>query len=277
MISRKRIDALLDRYDAFLIDQFGTLHDGTSAYPGAEAALLRLRAAGRRVLLVSNSGRPTEPNVRRLAAMGIGPESYEALITSGEVAASLIEQGQLDVARGVHRVLLLERAGEGSILDRLDMEAVSPEAAQLVLIAGSDGDTKTLCQYGELLEPLARAGVPALCLNPDRIMLTATGFAFGAGQIAQAYESFGGEVSFIGKPYPDIYRAALAHLGRRQNLARVTGVGDSAEHDIAGAHAAGCDGWLVRAGLIEGWTDAAIDAECDRKNVTPDGILESVG
>ncbi|MGB8400651.1 hypothetical protein [Bradyrhizobium sp.] len=40
------------------IDQFGTLHNGRAAYPGAAAALMRIRAAGREVVLLSNSGRP---------------------------------------------------------------------------------------------------------------------------------------------------------------------------------------------------------------------------
>ena len=45
------------RYDGFLVEQWGVLHDGTTPYPGAIACLERLRAVGKRVVLLSNSGR----------------------------------------------------------------------------------------------------------------------------------------------------------------------------------------------------------------------------
>ena len=269
------IDAIIPCYDTFFIDQFGTLHDGSMAYPGAAAALMRIRAAGRKVVLLSNSGRPTEPNAKRLASLGIGPEAYDLLLTSGEVAARMINSGQVPSVRGVSRCLLLERPGEGSILNRLNFKSVTPDAAQLVLIAGSQGDRLSLDWYAEMLAPLARRGVPALCLNPDRTMLTAHGPSFGSGQIAEIYASLGGEVTWIGKPHIEIYLMALDML-RQTSKRRAAGVGDSVEHDIAGARAAGCDAWLVRTGIIAGWEDSAILAEFDRWKAVPDGILEAV-
>ena len=275
MNRHSNIDPLIPCYDAFFIDQFGTLHDGLLAYPGAAAALMRIRAAGRKVVLLSNSGRPLHPNANRLANLGIGPETYDLLLTSGEVAVRMINLDLVPAVRGVSRCLLLERPGEGSILDRLNFQSVTPEAAQLVLIAGSEGDRLSIDWYAELLAPLARRGVPALCLNPDLTMLTAHGPCFGSGQIAEKYASLGGEVIWIGKPYLEIYRMALDMLGQKSTV-RVAGVGDSVEHDIAGAKAAGCDAWLVRAGIIANWDDSDIQAEFDRWKVVPDGILDAV-
>jgi HAD superfamily hydrolase (TIGR01459 family) len=275
MKRHSNIDSLVPCYDAFLIDQFGTLHDGLMAYPGAAAALMRIRAAGRKVVLLSNSGRPLEPNANRLVSLGISPNAYDSLLTSGEVAARMINSDLVPAARGVTRCLLLERPGEASILDRLDFQSATPEAAQLVLIAGSEGDRLSLDWYAELLAPLARRGVPALCLNPDRTMLTALGLSFGAGRIAETYAALGGEVTWIGKPYPEMYCMALDMLGKT-STERVAGVGDSIEHDIAGARAAGCDAWLVRTGIIADWDDSAIEAEFGRWKVIPDGLLDAV-
>ena len=53
-------------------------------------------------------------------------------------------------------------------------------------------------------------------------------------------------------------------------------VGDFVEHDTAGAKAAECDAWLVRAGIIAGWNNSAIKAELDRWKVMPDGVLDTV-
>ena len=70
--------------------------------------------------------------------------------------------------------------------------------------------------------------------------------------------------------------AALTALGN-PDPARVAVIGDSVEHDIAGAHAAGCDGWLLRDGIIAGWDNAAIARECARVGARPVGMLTALG
>ncbi len=266
------IDPLLSRYGAFLVDQFGTLHDGTGAYPGAAAALRRMREAGRRIVLLSNSGRPSAPNAARLERMGIGPALYDLLLTSGEIGLRMMAANAVPAARGARRCLLLERDGDGTLLDGLGLAPARPETADLVVIAGSEGERRTLDWYSDLLTVPAQRGVPAICLNPDRIMLTPQGLAFGAGAIAARYAELGGEVTWIGKPYQAIYDAALAALGDCRP-ASVAGIGDSIEHDIAGARGAGCGAWLVHTGITAGWTDDAIATECARFGTEPDGII----
>lgn len=266
------IAPLLARYDAFLVDQFGTLHDGVTALPGAIAALRRMREAGRRVALLSNSGKPAAVSARRLERLGFTPDLYDVQLTSGEAAMRLLAQEAIPAARGRRRCLLLERDGDGAMLATLGLEAARPETADLVVIAGSEGDRRPIGWYEELLAGPARRGVPALCLNPDRTMLTPGGLAFGAGQIAERYVAMGGTITWIGKPHRAIYDMALAELGHPAP-ARVAGIGDSVEHDIAGAHAAGCAAFLVRSGIIAGWDEAAIAAECDRRGAAPDGML----
>ena len=270
------VGPLLDRYAAFFIDQFGTLHDGTDLYPGALAALRMLRAAGKRVVLLSNSGRRAAANAERLARMGIPADAYDMFLSSGEVAVRMLAEGQIPAARGARSCLLLERNGDGALLRDLNLQAARPETADLVVIAGSEGDRRPMAWYEDLLTPLARRGVPALCISPDRTMLTPSGPTFGAGRIGEAYEAAGGGVTWIGKPYPAIFHAALAALGGI-DAAQVAVIGDSVEHDIAGARGAGCGAWLLAAGIIAGWDDAAIAAECERVGAAPDGVLAALG
>ena len=54
--------AIADRFDAVLVDQYGVLHDGRRAFPGAADCLRALRAAGKRIAVVSNSGKRAGPN-----------------------------------------------------------------------------------------------------------------------------------------------------------------------------------------------------------------------
>ena len=46
------LSEIADQYGALLVDQFGTLHDGTVSYPHAAEALHRFRAAGGKVAVL---------------------------------------------------------------------------------------------------------------------------------------------------------------------------------------------------------------------------------
>lgn len=263
---------LIGEADTLLIDQFGTLHDGHAIYPGVVAALRALRLAGIRVVLLSNSGKRVARNAERLAGLGIAPDCYDLSMTSGELGWRMLRDGRIATACGATRALLLSR-GEDALLEGTGIEPVAdPARAQLVVISGSEGDRRSIDEYAATLEPAVRLGLPALCLNPDRRMLTPTGLAFGAGRIAELYQDLGGQVSWIGKPYPEVYEAVLEPAAAADR-GRVAGVGDSVEHDIAGAQRAGGQGWLVRTGIIADADDAAIDGECERLGAWPDALL----
>lgn len=268
---RVTLAELIDRYAVFLVDQFGTLHDGARLYPMASIALQRMRERGR-VVLLSNSGKRAAANIQRLARLGIPPAAYDLLLTSGELGWRML-RGARDGARSV---LLLSRGGDASFLDGLALRPVTrAEEADVVVIAGSEGDRFPLAHYACILRPAAERGVTALCLNPDRAMLVANGTSFGAGRIAELYQSLGGHVVWIGKPYGEIYHAALAEIGDPEP-ATVVGIGDSVEHDVAGAKGAGCAAALVLSGIAAGATAAAIETECLRWNTRPDAILHDL-
>ena len=88
-----RLSDLISQFDGFIIDQYGVLHDGAKPYPGAIAALEAINAAGKRAVLVTNSGKSAAANEQRLAQFGFARESYAALVSSGEAARVGIEDG----------------------------------------------------------------------------------------------------------------------------------------------------------------------------------------
>ncbi len=247
----ERIDGLAKlagRFDAYLVDQFGVLHDGETAYPGAIEALARLKEGGGRIALVSNSGRRARSNVERLTRLGFAPDSYDAFVTSGEVAWGMLRAGAIPMPAG-GRVLQLSRGEDSSALDGLDLTTTeSAEDCDLVLIAGSEAERISLAAYRARLAPAALRGVPALCTNPDFVMLTSEGPRFGAGEIARTYEALGGDVTWIGKPFAPIYETALQALGNPAP-SRTLCIGDSLDHDIAGGQGVGARTLLVTGGI----------------------------
>jgi ribonucleotide monophosphatase NagD (HAD superfamily) len=66
--------------------------------------------------------------------------------------------------------------------------------------------------------------------------------------IARRYEQLGGAVRYHGKPHPPIYESCFAALGIADRR-RVLAIGDSLEHDIAGAARAGIPSAFVAGGI----------------------------
>ncbi|WP_421874521.1 TIGR01459 family HAD-type hydrolase [Pararhizobium sp.] len=268
------LDEVAERFDAFLIDQFGVLRDGKGPYPGAVDTLIRLKQAGKTIIILSNSGKRSAENDRRLAALGFDRTSWDWFLTSGEVAWRILQKESGQGADGVSRkCLLVSRDGDTSPLDGLGLERTeSGEDADFIMLAASEGDLHPLSFYETLLLPAARRGVPCLCTNPDKIMLTKEGTAFGAGRIAELYEELGGQVRWIGKPFADIYATAREFLGDLPPQ-KICCIGDSIEHDIAGAAGAGLKSILVTTGILETASDAQRQALFAEHGAMPDFIL----
>ena len=271
MIRAHGLAELLGDYDAFLVDQFGVLLDGLGVYDHARGVLDELYARGKKVLLVSNSGKRSAANVARLARFGFSRATYLDVLSSGEVAhGEIARRIGRDLPAGA-RTWVETSDPSHRPLEGLDLTPVeTPDAAELIWIAGVR--RRSLEEYAAMLAPAAARGTPAICANPDMTMLTSQGRAFGAGAVAKAYESLGGAVEWFGKPYPAIYEEAMRRLGSIER-ARVLAVGDSPAHDILGGARAGFATALVRTGVHAQESEAELLARCESVGVMPDVIL----
>ena len=265
------IAGLIGSFDVFVLDQFGVLHDGAAPYPGALDCMRAIKAAGRKIVILSNSGKRSAENERRMVHLGFAPEMWDLFLSSGEVAWRMFTDGA-DFKPGM-KCLLISRDNDKSAVDGLDLELVDEAAeADVILLTASEGDRFDLDHYHRLLAPAAKSGISCICTNPDKIMLTRAGPKFGAGRIAELYGEMGGEVTWIGKPFPAIYEAALTAMGNPPRD-RVLCIGDSPEHDIAGAKSAGLASALVRTGIHAEVEDDELQALFDQHSAAPDFIL----
>lgn len=268
------VSTVLHQYDAYLIDQFGVLHDGSKPYPHAVSCLEALKAANKTVIIVSNSGKRSSSNIARMTALGIPEALYDHFVTSGDVAYHYLKKHLKNTAR--QRCFLIARDGDTSAVDQLDLELCDhPDKADLIIIAGSQSDHYDERYYAQLLATAAARNTLCLCTNPDKMMLTPNGLRFGAGRIADIYTEQGGEVVWIGKPYAAIYTHALElALVPEGHKGRTLCIGDSLEHDIAGGNRSGLDTLLVRTGIISGVDDNDLLVQFERMGVTPDYIAD---
>ncbi len=226
---------IASQFDAMLIDQFGVIHDGQKLYPGALEVMRELKRSDVPVVVMTNSGKRAAPNAERIVKMGIPRELFVDCVSSGEVAWQSLE---------VSKAYLIGKRGEDYGFD--PVQFVGAAEAEVMLIAGSNAPETSLDEYRKMFAGLT---LPALCCNPDKLMITSKGLQPAPGAIAQVYESMGGKVQWIGKPYAGIYQHALKVLGMPN---RVLCIGDSAEHDVAGGRNAGLSTLLVMQGVSQG-------------------------
>lgn len=244
-----RLAEVASGYGAVVLDQWGVLHDGSTPYDGAHACLAALKAAGARLAVLSNSGKRAAPNAARITAMGFAPDLFEAVMTSGEALWRDISSGRVTT----RRLFPIERdAGDAAAWAQgLDVTLTkSTEDAEAILLMGLPDGTPA-APFAVLLQTALARGIPVLCSNPDRASPRAGGVTVGSpGALAHAHAAAGGEVRFYGKPHLPVFRAVEAALELPPT--RLLMVGDSLEHDVAGAKAAGWDAVFVRGGLHAG-------------------------
>ncbi|UDL93023.1 TIGR01459 family HAD-type hydrolase [Lichenihabitans sp. PAMC28606] len=270
------LDEIMTRFDAFLIDQYGVMHDGKTPYPGAVEAMSRLTAAGKIVIVLTNSGKRTGPNMARIEAIGFPRSSYSSLVSSGEVTWQGLRTGAFgEPFEAGCRVHIIGKQGDDYGLDGLDLIVVAePESADFIVMAGSDCPRTSLDHYSNMLVAAAARHVPALCANPDRMMLTNEGPQPSSGAIAAVYETLGGRVTYVGKPFGAIYRHAAKSVGN--DPARVLCIGDSLEHDVLGGESAGFKTALVRTGLLQDIDDATLRDMLASSSHKPTYVLPSL-
>src|SRR5262249_45478875 len=163
------LSSLADRYDGFILDLWGVLHDGVRPYPGAVATLRRLKAAGKRTVILSNGPRRAAAVAGRTAEIGIGPALYDGLHSSGEEAWQSLRAFDEPVYAGlVRRAFLLVPERDRDFLDGLDLAVTTDlDAAGFVLVTGLADAEETLADYEPVLAGAASRGRPMICANPD--------------------------------------------------------------------------------------------------------------
>jgi len=256
---RAGMSALAADFDGYILDLWGVLHDGVTAFPHALDCLTRLRAAGKRILILSNAPRRASEVAGRCSEMGLTPDAYDLLMSSGEEAWHHLKErpddwhlalGPCCYHLGPERDLGMRVGLDYRFVDDL-------EEADFILLTGALGQADTRETYRAFLDSALARNLPMVCANPDYVVVRGGAAEICAGTIALAYEDIGGTVRYHGKPHAGIYRTCL---GLFEGIApeRILAVGDSVRTDVVGAQAMGLQAVFVVAGIHE---HKLIDAE----------------
>jgi len=242
---------LAERYDGFVLDLWGVIHDGIKAFPHAVDCLRRLREADKRTLLLSNVPRPNAAVQTMMRGMGIADDLYTDILTSGEaVRRALQDPPDLWWAELGQKVFHLGPARDLPVLEGLPLQRVaSPAQGDFVLNTGPDDhrNPSDMAEFEDVLADCARHRLPMICANPDLEVIRGGVRVLCAGSLAARYRELGGDVRSLGKPDPAIYQPVLEVLDLPPE--RVLAVGDALRTDIAGATGVDLDAVWVLDGI----------------------------
>jgi len=241
---------------AWLVDIWGVIHNGVKPFMHACTACTRYREEGGIVVLVSNSPRLNDSVAAQLDGIGVPRSSWDAIVTSGDVARTLIERysGRPILHVGPERDL--------ATLAGLHLKRVGARDAEAIVCTGLfDDERETPDDYAAMLQQCVARGLPMICANPDVMVERGGRIIYCAGAIARAYEALGGKVEYAGKPYAPIYALTFVTLESLKagsaDKAKLLAIGDGIGTDIAGADTAGVRSVFVASGVhVKGSLDA---------------------
>lgn len=258
------VSEILDRFSVAVLDQWGVLHNGTTTYAQAAHAMRLLSDAGKSIVVLSNSGKRADVNLRRIATLGLPSDLIDAVVTSGEVLREDLLSGNLrlsdeetDSAKRSQPIRVFPICGtvgdaeawvgqasdQIEIVDRFETNL----SIDAILMMGLP-DGSSIQQHDDLFRSALDCRVPLLCSNPDQTSPRSGGLVVSPGALATRYQELGGHVVWYGKPHPEVFQHTIARFSQFAAKEFLM-IGDSLHHDIAGAHKVGFQSMLVQNGI----------------------------
>ncbi len=265
------ITDICERYDAFIIDLWGVMHDGTALYPGAAEALNTLREQNKQILFLSNAPRQAQVAEATLDRLGIARDRYDYLLTSGQVAHDYLAEHR---DWGTHYYYVGPGKDEAVLDDLAHYHCVDDmQYADFILNTGFEYDYQIEEEIIPLLQELLSYKLPLICINPDIEVVKQDGMRLlCAGWVAEKYKAMGGRIHYFGKPYPYIYERCLAQFGISDS-SRILAIGDNLQTDIKGANGMGIDSLLITGGIMKGDAGHLPDEEEIRAATQKAGVM----
>ena len=244
------LSEIADRYDGYLVDLWGCVHNGVEAFPAAVDALLRLSSAGKTVCLLSNGPRRSADLIARLDQMKVPRDAYRFVMSSGEAVWHAFAERSDAFHAGLGRNCYhLGPERDVSVFTGNGLTQVaSLSDADFVLNTGPREYSDSLADFEDLLAQAHECALPMVCANPDLVVHVGDQLVICAGLIAQRYEELGGKVAFHGKPHASVYERCFAAMGGIPRD-RVIAIGDGLRTDVQGAANQGIASLFLSAGI----------------------------
>jgi HAD superfamily hydrolase (TIGR01459 family) len=159
------LSQIAPNYRTILSDVWGVLHNGVAAHRTAVEALGNFRGQGGRVVLITNAPRAAKAVVQKLDSLNIPHDTYDAIISSGDVTREMIAPYR---GRVIHHIGPDET--DDTLYEGLGVVRGPAEEAEAVVVTDLDTDDDTPEMYRERIAVWLKRGLPLICANPDRVV-----------------------------------------------------------------------------------------------------------
>ncbi len=274
MITIKSISEIINKYENYIIDQWGVMHNGEIGYEHAIETIDYLNKNNKNLFIISNSSKRNKSSLDRLPKLGFNKKSFLNVITSGEMIWNYIYSKYYRTENKKKCFHIYDDKKEDGLLYRegLNFSFVdSIDNADLILACTPFTEMSPI-DYIPILDKALEKKLTMYCANPDfeTIEKNNNQNIFCMGEIAEIYKKMGGEVIILGKPENEIYIEATKSI--KLDKTKTVAVGDSIFHDIKGANNFSIDSVLVKSGIHKDLQ--TIKKLCKNHQIEPTYLIE---
>ncbi len=274
MITINSISEIINKYENFIIDQWGVMHDGKTGYRHAIEAIEYLNKNNKNLFIISNSSKRKKTSQERLPGLGFKKQSFINILTSGEMIWNHLQIKFSHLKNKNKCFHIYDESREDDLLFRkgLNLSFVDNVEDSDLILACTPFDKTSPIDYIPILNKALNKNLIMYCANPDyeTIEKNDNKNTFCMGAIAEIYKKMGGIVIIQGKPEKDIYieTTKLIKLDKTKTIA----IGDSIFHDIKGANNFSIDSILVKSGIHKDLN--AIKILCENHQIEPTYLIQ---
>ncbi|MFY0662070.1 MAG: TIGR01459 family HAD-type hydrolase [Shimia sp.] len=258
-------------YDAYILDAFGVLNRGETAIGGAVERMADLRAAGKRLIVLTNAASYTRVEIlAKYHRLGFDFTADEVVSSRDVAFANLpkLSDDKVWAAISAEGDDFSDAPNQATVEDLIAAPDLIDTAGGFLFLSTArwrDTDTAALRQA------LKANPRPLVIANPDLVAPREDGLSIEPGMIAHdILAQTGTDAAFYGKPYGNAFDTALARLDGIPRH-RIAMVGDTLHTDVLGGAAAGIGTILITDhGLFKGFD---VMPYIQKSGIQPDWIV----
>ena len=220
----KHLSDIYEKYETFIIDLWGVVHNGIMLNSKAIEAIDNLNRKSKKIVFLSNAPRPSLKVKNFLLKMNMDKKYLSHVMTSGEAAMQAINKNKFGKT-----FFHLGPPRDISVFEKVKKNKVDIKSCDFILCTGLfDEHDNDLGYYKKFLK--GHVSKKLVCTNPDLTVHRGRVEELCAGSVAKVFEKLGGEVVYYGKPHKEVYEMCF-------NLnEKVLAIGDNLRTDIKGAN-----------------------------------------
>lgn len=278
------LQEIAPEFDTFFVDMYGVIWDGTDVYPGVKETFSALRAAGKKIIILSNATTVSPHFMDKMTDKGfLRGVHYDDFITSGDLLAAKIAKGYFEKLTGKKKYTfyIIGRNNPLLFFDVFERQIYDLAKADLIYISSLSVNgivPLNLDRFLPELEAALALKKLAVCANPDLFAFKGEIKHCTGGSAAEWYENHGGRTEMIGKPYVEIYEYAVRRS--KTTMEKSIMIGDALRTDILGANRAGMESVLVTGTGVTAdalKTGRTLESEYEENGAIPTFSINKVG